>query len=129
MGYIQTRYRRRISAVGTQTARLRGDVARVLVDELRKGTQEELYDRTPLPVTHNMMRSIRPVMQGNLGASVGYTYGPGANYAKYRVNMTGISVLGGHVLDMRMGEYLRKNADPRIRKLARAAQKRILEAG
>lgn len=127
MAYLKDRYRRRVRAVGRETHRLRGDVAKVLVEGLRAGTQEQLYDRTPLEVTHAMMRSIRPIMQGQYGCAVGYNASV-APHAPFRVNMHGISVTGGHLLDMRMADYLRANANPRIRRLGVAAHRRMIEA-
>jgi hypothetical protein len=127
MAYLRDRYSRRIAAVKGQTARLRGDVAHVLVEETQNAVDEQLYGRTPLPVTRKMYRSIRPIMQGNNAVMVRFDSSV-APYAVYRLNMHGTSVTGGHVLDMRIGDYLRKNADPRIRRLARMAHRRMLEA-
>jgi hypothetical protein len=72
-----------------------------------------------------MMKSIRTrLIQG--GVQVGYFAGKGARYAKYRVNMKGISKLGGHLLDMQPSKLLKKKADPEIRRLTKAAQRRII---
>jgi len=123
---ISDKYSRRAASVGKETARLRGDVAKALNQGLKDATKEQLYDRTPLPVTHDMMKSIRPKMKGNV-VEVGYFYGRGAGYAKYRLNRTGISPSGGHVLDMAPSVYIQKNVEPKIKRLTRAAQKKIIE--
>lgn len=124
---LTTKYQRRIKSFKGQTHRLRGDVAHVLVEEMGNALDEQLYERTPLEVTHNMKRSIRPIMMGNNAAAVGFDSSI-APYAKYRVNMHGTSKTGGHLLDLRLGQALRQKADPRIRRLATMAQRRSLEA-
>jgi hypothetical protein len=122
---ISDKYKRRITAVRGQTAALRQEVKQIMVEELLNATNEELYQRTPLPVTFAMWRSIRSVVRGQDVFAL--FDGRIAKHAKYRVNMHGISVLGGHVLDMRPALYLRQHADPRIRRAVRAAHKRMLE--
>lgn len=123
---LATKYQRRIARFKGETHRLRGDVAHVLVEELRNAVDEQLYERTPLPVSHEMRRAIKPIMQGNNSAAVGFDTSI-APHAPYRVNMHGTSVTGGHLLDMRLGAALRKTADPRIRRLARMAHLRSIE--
>jgi hypothetical protein len=122
---ISDRYRRRAQNVGRESLRLRNAMQGVLKRGLEEATKEELYDRTPLKVSHDMMKSIRTrLIQG--GVQVGYFAGKGARYAKYRVNMKGISKLGGHLLDMQPSKLLKKKADPEIRRLTKAAQRRII---
>ena len=125
MPSIADKYHRRAQSVGRETARLRGDVAKLLNQGLRDATQEQLYDRTPLPVTRDMMNSIRPQLRGNT-VQVGYSYGRGARYAKYRLNMKGISRSGGHRLDMQPSAFIQKNVEPQIKRATRAAQRKII---
>ncbi len=124
---IATKYQRRIASLKRETHRLRGDVGHVLHEEMINAVDEQKYDRTPLPVTGNLRRSVRLFMQGNNQAAIGFD-GSVAPYAAIVVNMHGISKTGGHLLDMRLGDALRKKADPRIRRLAKMAQRRVLEA-
>ena len=124
---LATKYQRRIRNLKQETHRLRGDVAHVLVDELQNAVQEQKYDRTPLPVTHALMRSIKPIMQGNNSAAVGFDASV-APHAAIVVNMKGTSKTGGHSLDMQLGVALRQKADPRIRRLGKMAHRRVLEA-
>jgi hypothetical protein len=125
--HLATKYQRRARSVRGQTHRLRGDVAHVLVDELQNALQDQLYNRSQLPVSRAMMRSIRPIMEGNNSVAVGFN-SQIAPHAPFRINMHGISVTGGHLLDLRLSDALRRRADPRIRRLTRAAQRRMLEA-
>lgn len=124
-GRVSDKYSRRVASVGKETARLRGDVSKLLVQGLRDATKQELYDRTPLDVSEDMMKAIRPKLAGNV-VEVGFTYGHGATYARYRLNMTGISPSGGHRLDMRPAEWIKKNVQPKFDKATRAAQRRII---
>lgn len=107
-------YQRRAKSVGSQTKAHRGRVAVLLYKGLQDATQEELYDVTPLPVTRDMFKSIRPAIHGNV-VKIGYFYGRGAKYAKYRVNMTG-KAKDGHKLDMRPSAWIKKHVDKFIKR-------------
>lgn len=120
------RYERRARSFGRQSAAHRGRVARILYKGLQDATQELLYDRTPLPVTRDMFRSIRTKLKGVV-VQVGYFYGKGARYAKYRVNMTGRSRRGGHKLDMQPSRHLRDHCDAKIKRSARQALQEMLK--
>lgn len=131
-----TKYYRRVAAVRPVTERLRTEIAIELEFGLVKATKHELYDRTPLPVTGMMMKSIgsrinvpgmsREVVE--VGFNIGDNAAAGfvAPYAGVRVNMTGISVLGGHNLHMRLSYYLQLYSSGAIRRWTRMAQKGIL---
>lgn len=92
----------------------------------QEATQRELYDRTPLEVTRNMYRSISSKETPN-SVIVGYNVSnPVAPYAKYRVVMTGISKLGGHLLDMDPAAYLRAWAIKRVQRTTTVATRAII---
>lgn len=101
-------------------------MAKILNQGLKDATQEQLYDRTTLPVSHDMFRSIRSWIAGNV-VKVGYTYGRGANYAKYRVNMTGRSKQDGHKLDMQPSLWIKNHCDRDIKRSEAQAMRAIRE--
>lgn len=125
MGKIADKYRARVRRVGSETNKLRGVAARELYRGLQDATQAQLYDRTPLPVSRNLYRSIAVEMNGYQGVRVLYRASR-AKYARRRLNLHGTSKTGGHQLDMNPGEYLNKRARPKIYSAAREAQRRII---
>lgn len=124
---LSDRYERRAKSVGNQTAKHRGRVAKILYKGLQDATQDELYNRTTLPVTRAMFNSIRPKIMGAV-VQIGYFYGRGAKYAKYRVNMTGRSKQDGHKLDMKPSLWFKRNGvDRDIKRSEAQALKAIRE--
>lgn len=124
---LATKYQRRISSLKRETSRLRGDVGHVLHEVTVNAVDEQKYERTPLPVTGALRRSVKLRMQGNNSVAVVFDTSV-APHAPIVLNMHGVSKTGGHLLDMRIGEALRQKANPRIRRLGTMAQRRILEA-
>jgi hypothetical protein len=125
MGKIADKYKRRIATLDREQARFRGDVAKILVSALQEATDAELYRVTRLPTTGKMRASIQPYFLGNNSVAVGFNPSK-ARHALRRLNMKGTSKTGGHKLDMNPAPFLRRLADPKIKRLARAMQKRIL---
>jgi hypothetical protein len=123
---ISRKYERRIAAIAPETENLRYEVKTILHEELENATQAELYDRTTLPTTGRMMRSVRASIRG--ARVVAFYDARIAKHAKYRVNMKGISKSGGHVLNMNPAKWLRRRANPRIRRRAVMAKRRIWQA-
>ena len=127
MGKVANTYKRRVVAVGREQARLRGDTGKVLRKALQTAAREELYDRTPLDVSMAMFNSITLYFIGANAVQVGFNLNK-ARHARRRLNMKGTSPTGGHKLDMRPAPIVRREADPEIRRLARAAQRRSIRA-
>lgn len=123
---ISDRYERRAKSVGRESAKHRGRMAKILNQGLKDATQEQLYDRTTLPVTRDMFNSIRTKILGNV-VQVGYFFGRGAKYAKYRLNMVGRSKEDGHVLDMQPSVYIKQHCDADIKRSEREAMRAIRE--
>jgi hypothetical protein len=125
MGRVANTYKRRIAALGRESGRLRSETGKVLRKALQTAAKEELYDRTPLDVSMKMFNSITLYFIGSNEVQVGFNLNK-AKYARQRLNRKGISPSGGHRLDMNPAPIVRREADPQIRRLGRAAQKRIL---
>lgn len=125
MGKVAQKYLVRAARVRTVSARARGDVAKILVEGLREATVAELYDRTPLPVTKKMLRSIKPRFLGAHEVAVGFDTGI-APHAPHRLKKTGKSKLGGHDMTMKPGEYLDKHTRAKIRRVMKQAHTEIL---
>jgi hypothetical protein len=125
MGKIADRYTRRIAALDQGQARFRGDVGKILVSALQNATDSELYEVSPLPKTGKMRASIQPYYLGNSVVQVGFNLSR-ARYASRRLNMKGTSPSGGHKLDMNPAPIVRRIADPQVKSLTRALQKRFL---
>lgn len=139
MPRISTEYFRRIRRLDLVNRDLMEEVATVLEKGLIDATQEELYKRTPLKVTHAMLKSIGSRIVGNR-VDVGYNLsgvsviGFGdptaeAPYAKYRVNMKGVSKLGGHLLDMSPSKWIRSHVDYKIRAIVAYYHKKAMGNG
>lgn len=126
MARISDRYERRAKSVGRESAKHRGRMAKILNQGLKDATQQQLYDRTTLPVSRDMFRSIRIKLLGNV-VQVGYFFGRGARYAKYRLNMIGYSKQDGHKLDMQPSRYIRDHCDKLIKRSEREAMRAIRE--
>src|SRR4051812_4901610 len=106
---IAAKYQRRAAAVGRAGLMLQNEMRGVLKDGLVQATNEQLYQRTPLPVSHAMLRSIKTRIAGR---SIEVYYDAAdAPYAGPRVNMHGTSVAGGHQLDMQPGQRVAELAD------------------
>jgi hypothetical protein len=123
---VSRKYERRIAAIPGQTAILREEVKFILREELENATQVELYDRTKGPVTKRMMRSVKASIRGD--RVIAFYDARIARHAKYRLQMTGTSKMDGHLLTMRPGDYLRRFANPRIRRRVIMAKRRMLQA-
>lgn len=116
MGQLAIKYRRRIEKVRKQSEALKYYVMRQYVEGLQECTIKELYVRTPLPVSYALMRSIGGKVVWDTVA-VGYNLSSEKKvpYASRRINLTGISPSGHHILDMHPSAYLRKHVDPKVR--------------
>ena len=123
---LSARYRRRVNAVGPATLTHRNTLRGVFKRGLQRVTKEQLYDRTPLPVTMAMYNSIK-TRQTAEGIDIYYDRGV-AYHAPYRVNMTGISVTGGHLLNMTPAETLELYTRNERARLNRAAIRAIHQA-
>jgi hypothetical protein len=100
-------------------------VAKILVAALQEATQTELYDRTPLPVSRKMYRSITQRFAGQ-SVVVGYN-GRVAPYAALRLAKKGRSRSGGHDMTMDPAKFVQRRTARKIRQLGEFAQRRILK--
>ncbi len=124
---VSRKYERRIAAIPGQTAILREEVRFILREELENATQAELYDRVRKGrLTHRMMRSVKASIRGD--RVLAFYDARIAKHARYRLQMTGSAKSDGHLLTMRPGLYLRKHANPRIRRRAVMAMRRVMQA-
>lgn len=128
MAKVSDKYRQRISRISAATTALRDVGAGMYEKGLQDATEDQLYKRTPLPVTRDMFNSIGHKFTGVNGFVVGYNLAPGrkVQHVGYRLDMTGTSVYGGHNKTMNPSRYLRVNVDPKFRILTKASHKRIL---
>lgn len=86
-------YYRRVQKVGPAHVYLRNRVAQIMKAALEQALQDQLYSRTPNPVTRKMYDSITAVVTEEF-VEVGFNLGE-AYYAVYRVNMKGPYVRNG----------------------------------
>lgn len=128
MGRVSDKYRRRIAISKQSGPKVRGEVGKVLKEALQTATEEELYEVTPLPVTHAMRNSIQIFFLGANEVAAGYNARK-APHAKGRLNMKGVSKLGKHQLDMNPAPIVRREADNKIRQINRREQRRIIAGG
>lgn len=88
-----------------------------------EGVQEEVQtalERSPLPRTGDMLRSIKKSIRGNgTRYVIGFDKGI-AIYAPIRAEKKGISKLGGHLMDMSPSNGVRRKRLPLIRAMRRA---------
>src|SRR5688572_2676171 len=124
MGDVGDIYRARARAVTSETARARGEAAKVMLAGLKEAVQAELYERTPLPVTHTLERSIRHQFRGQT-VVVGFDRSI-APYVFIRINQKGVSVSGGHSLDMDPAAWIRNRKRGQIRAIMGDCSQRII---
>ena len=128
MGKLAEAYRARARRVPPETARARGDVGKILLQGLSEATEQQLYDRTPLPVTHKMGDSVQVRYLGSKEVAVGYDRRI-APHAPFRLAKEGTSLLGGHDMTMRPGEQIERDKAAAIRERFERAQKNIAGPG
>lgn len=126
MGKVAGTYRRRIAKIPGETRRLKQEAKRDLVEALRDTTEEELYDRTPLPVSGRMRRSVKGRVTAD-GAEAYYDTRV-APHAPLRIRKKGRSKRGGHDMEMQPGKGVDRRAGQKIRRRSQAALRRIHKA-
>lgn len=112
MARLSQVYASRARRVEGVTRAMIGAEASIALRGVKEGVEQQLYDRTPLPVTGKFRRSVKLQFQG-LRYVIGYDESV-APYAAIRAARTGVSVLGGHLLDMDPAQYMRQNYTPQI---------------
>lgn len=120
-------YRDRAKRARSVSQRQLAEEAKIVRAGVREAVQIELYDRTNLPVTKGLLRSVVLQFAGNRYV-VGFDKSI-APYAKIRASRTGTSKAGGHRLDMNPGAYVRANIAPRLRALRAHRMREILGKG
>ncbi len=126
MGTVAQKYKNRVRRAQSEETKLRGRVRKLLRDGLVKATDVQLYQRTPLPVTGRMRRSIFTKSDRN-SIAVGYK-GTVAPHNAIRLKMKGRSKLGGHDKEMQPAEFIEVVQGDKIAREARGSLQRILGA-
>ena len=126
MGKVARQFEAMSRRVQPETDRTRGDVGKILVEGLKQATEQEVYERTPVPVTGRMRRSIRARFLGARKVGVGYDVAV-APHAPFRVRMKGKSKRGKHQLDMNPHAHILQNKGDEIRRRGFEGLTRILQ--
>lgn len=126
MGKIAQRYGIRARKVGPETQKNLGEVGSVLYQEYRDALADEIYKRTPRPITHDLYNSVRIRFYGR-SVQVGHDLQK-APHARIRRKMSGIGTYKGRSWDKttQWDVTASKTAWPRIRVLTRGMHRRIL---
>lgn len=127
MASISKKYRRRAERVDLATDKAETLVGNEMIRQITQATQVQLYDRTPLKVTYRMFNSIGvSIVRSRVIGGYNRSGVISAPYAVYRLAMTGISKLGGHLLDMNPAEFVAEPMKKRIARVVLLAQRRII---
>lgn len=121
-----TRMGIRARRVGAETQKHLGQVGKELNAGYKAAMQEEIYDRTPRPVTGKLMRSIKIEFHGR---SVHVFNDLGiAPYARYRRRATGMGNYKGQTWrkDTEWDVSGWKRAWPKIKQVSKGMHRRIL---
>lgn len=121
-----TRMGIRARKVGPETQKHLGQVGSTLYKEYKAALQEEIYDRTPRPVTRKLLNSV--VIQF-LGRAVQVSNSlAAAPYVCFRRAATGTGNYKGRTWkkDTQWDETARERAWPRIKELTRGMHRRII---
>lgn len=124
MGKVGNKYKQREKRVFSEAAKTRIAVRKLMRDGLVEATQKQLYDRTPLPVTGRMRRSIYTKSDKD-SIAVGYKSSVAPHHA-IRLAKKGRSKLGGHDMTMKPGEFIEAVKGDKIARLARGTLSRII---
>lgn len=127
MGKIAQRYGIRARKVTTETQKQLGQVGAILRQEYRDALADQIYKRTPRPVTHNLLNSVVIRFYGR-AVQVGHNLAK-APYARHRRRMTGIGEYKGRRWDKTTNwdDTAQKTAWPRIQQITRGMHRRILK--
>ena len=125
---IAHKYNIRLNNIPYANRAMLMEVKEVLKAGLIEATQVELYDRTTLQVSYEMLRSCNAIIRHNM-VLAGYGVGKRNDKAKHavvRINMRGHSVKDGHWLMMNPEKYIMRTRREELRAIYTKFQKTVL---